>query len=63
MSQNDRLSVPTDREREIEEEISSEDSPVGIDAKHTHVLILHKLLEIEARLERLESQLGSADER
>jgi len=39
---------------EIEELIVSEDSPVGIDAKKTHVIIIHKLLQIEQRLERLE---------
>ena len=39
---------------EIEELIASEDSPVGIDAKKTHVIIIHKLLQIEQRLERLE---------
>ena len=31
--------------------ISSDTSPVGIDAKKTHVIILHKLMEIEKRLE------------
>ena len=40
--------------REIDELIVSEDSPVGIDAKKTHVIIIHKLLQIEQRLERLE---------
>ncbi len=39
---------------EIEELIVSEDSPVGIDAKKTHVIIIHKLLQIEERLKRLE---------
>ena len=39
---------------EIEELIVSEDSPVGIDARKTHVIIIHKLLQIEQRLERLE---------
>jgi hypothetical protein len=40
--------------RRIEELIASEESPVGIDAKRTHVLILDMLLKIERRLERLE---------
>ena len=43
---------------EIERLISSDDSPVGIDAKKTHVLILHKLTQIERRLDRLEQQAG-----
>ena len=41
--------------REIEELITSDDSPVGIDAKKTHVIIIHKLMQIEKRLEKLES--------
>lgn len=40
----------------IETLINSADSPVGIDAKKTHVLILHKLEQIEQRLARLEQQ-------
>jgi len=61
MSQSDRLKVPLDREAEIEAEIGSADSPVGIDATRTHVIILHKLLEIESRLERLERRLGPSE--
>ncbi len=38
----------------IAEIIHSDNSPVGIDAKKTHILILHKLMEIEKRLEALE---------
>jgi len=38
----------------IAAEITSDTSPVGIDAKKTHVLILHKLMEIERRLAALE---------
>lgn len=41
--------------RALEEEIFSDSSPVGIDAKKTHVLILHRLNEIDRRLERLEA--------
>lgn len=43
---------------QIERLISSADSPVGIDAKKTHVLILHKLMQIEQRLDRLERKAG-----
>lgn len=48
--------IPDDVYREIESQIASDDSPVGIDAKKTHIVILHKLLEIERRLERLEAR-------
>ena len=44
---------------EIEELIASDDSPVGIDAKKTHILILHKLEQIEERLRRLEEAASS----
>ena len=46
---------------EIEKLISSEDSPVGIDAKKTHVIIIQKLLQIEQRLERLERLVARED--
>ena len=48
----------TEAER-IEDLISSDDSPVGIDAKKTHVLIIQKLNEIERRLDRIEAALES----
>lgn len=48
--------IPQDRYREIEAMIAAEDSPVGIDAKKTHILILHKLLELERRLAVLEAR-------
>ncbi len=40
--------------QEIAEMIHSDDSPVGIDAKKTHILILHKLSQIEKRLDAIE---------
>ena len=50
------MDVPEEEYRRIADEISSESSPVGIDAKKTHILILHKLSEIERRLARLEAK-------
>ncbi len=52
------MDVPSDIFAAIEREIASETSPVGIDAKKTHVIILHKLQEIEERLKRVEARLG-----
>ena len=47
-----------DREYDrIAREIESDESPVGIDAKKTHVLILQKLADLERRLERIEERL------
>jgi len=37
--------------------IHSDESPVGIDAKKTHILILNKLHELSVRMERIEKQL------
>jgi len=54
-----RINVPDDVYNDIEKLISSENSPVGIDAKRTHIIILHKLIEIERRLERLEGKDAS----
>jgi len=47
---------------EIERLISSDQSPVGIDAKKTHVIIIQKLIQIEKRLARLERQAGGTSE-
>ena len=41
----------------IEAEIASDDSPVGIDAKKTHVMILAKLEGLERRMARIEERL------
>lgn len=41
----------------IAKEIHSDKSPVGIDAKKTHVLILEKLIELEKRLDRIEKKM------
>ena len=37
--------------------IHSDKSPVGIDAKKTHILILNKLQELNDRLERIEQKM------
>lgn len=38
----------------IEALIASDASPVGIDVKKTHIIIIAKLVKIEQRLEKLE---------
>ena len=43
---------------EISSLISSDSSPVGIDAKETHIIIIHKLLQIEERLIKIEQRIG-----
>lgn len=41
---------------EIAKMIHSDESPVGIDAKKTHIYIIYKLTQIEKRLEALENE-------
>ena len=47
--------------KQIEQAISSEESVVGIDAKKTHIIILHMLNKIEERLDIIESRLDDLD--
>ena len=51
------MEIPKETYEAIENQIASDSSPVGIDAKKTHVMILHQLSRIEARLERIEASL------
>ena len=48
------LEVDDDKKAEIANVITNPDSPVGIDAKKTHIIIINKLVEIEKRLDELE---------
>lgn len=56
------LNISDKEYQEILEQIKSEDSPVGIDAGKTHVLILQKLMNIENRLEALEMKFFEEEE-
>lgn len=51
---NTEFSLTTSDPQAIEAMIASDASPVGIDAKKTHIIILAKLVQIEQRLEKLE---------
>ena len=37
--------------------ISSKDSVVGIDARHTHIIIIKKLIQLEEKLEKMDKRL------
>ena len=43
----------------IESQIHSDSSVVGIDAKKTHILIIHLLQQLNERVSRLEEKLES----
>lgn len=51
------MDTSTERYEQIAREIESSDSPVGIDAKKTHILILQMLQDIQQRLDRIERRL------
>jgi hypothetical protein len=53
--------IPPSTYAELEKLIASAESPVGIDAKKTHIIILHKLMQIEERLARLEAGAATTD--
>jgi hypothetical protein len=50
--------IPDEVRSELEAEIGSDSSPVGIDAKKTHVLILFKLQQIEERLDSIAARMA-----
>lgn len=52
--------IPQETYEALEKLISSDDSPVGIDAKNTHILIIHKLMELEKKLDKLSSNINQA---
>ncbi|MCH8805753.1 MAG: hypothetical protein IH986_06670 [Planctomycetes bacterium] len=56
------MDIPKDEYERIAALIESDASPVGIDAKKTHIIILHKLSELERRLDRIEARLPPAEE-
>lgn len=56
------LNISEQEYEEILKQIKDNDSPVGIDAGKTHVLILQKLLRIERRLEALEMRFFEEEE-
>jgi len=52
------MELSVEKSKEIEGLIESKDNPIGIDAKKTHIIIIHKLMEIEKRLKTLEEKNG-----
>lgn len=55
------MEIPKEDFERIAALIHSADSPVGIDAVTTHVLIIRKLEEIERRLDRIEENMAADD--
>lgn len=57
----DSNQIPEESRKIIGEMISSTESVVGIDAKETHIIIIHKLNELNRRLDRIEEQLAKSE--
>lgn len=49
--------VPEKAYKEIERIIGSDQSVVGIDAKKTHIIIIHMLQQLDSRLDAIEKRL------
>jgi hypothetical protein len=54
------MKVPEDAYAALAEAVGSDASPVGIDAKKTHVVILHILMDLQDRLARIEARLDDS---
>ena len=50
------MNIAQEDYQRIAEMIHSDSSPVGIDAKKTHIYIIHMLEQLTERLEKLETQ-------
>jgi hypothetical protein len=59
MKNTDPFEKPRENFDELIEQISSPDSPVGIDAKYTHAIIIDYLRQIAHRLDSIESIMKS----
>lgn len=57
MSANDPLAKPKAAFDDLIAQLSSPDSPVGIDAKYTHAVIIDYLQQITSRLDEIERRL------
>jgi hypothetical protein len=56
------MKIDEENYKRIGDMIRSENSPVGIDAVKTHILILYKLEQIEERLQAVELKLNRSED-
>lgn len=57
------MNIPKKRYKEIEALIGSDESVVGIDAKKTHIIIIHMLQQIQDQLDDLEKRLEDVEKK
>jgi hypothetical protein len=51
------MNIPEKEYEKIEDLIGSDESVVGIDAKKTHIIIIHMLSQIQNQLDDIENRL------
>lgn len=56
-----KFNISESEYQEIEDAIGSEESVVGIDAKKTHIVIIHLLYELQTSMERLEKRIDELE--
>lgn len=57
------MNISKAKYKEIEEQIGSDESVVGIDAKKTHIIIIHMLQRVQDQLEHLEQRLDTVEKK
>lgn len=55
------MNIQPEEYNTIAEMISSDDSPVGIDAKKTHIYIIHKLHQLEEKMNEMQKRLDALE--
>lgn len=55
--------VPDQDYKQIEKTIGSDESVVGIDAKKTHIIIIHMLQQIQEKLDVMESRMDELEKK
>ena len=53
--------IPKTELEQIEKAIASDESVVGIDAKKTHIIIIHMLNELQKKVKQIEERLDKME--
>ncbi len=56
------MNIPENDYERIAAMIHSDSSPVGIDAKKTHIMLLYMVEQMQAKLEQMELRLAALEE-
>ncbi len=55
------MTIPEQEYERIAKMIHSDSSPVGIDAKKTHIMLLYMVEQMQAKLEKMEARLATLE--